>query len=68
MIFLFNAYLANGLPPAVAAQFQTWMLQMRVMSMIVMVRYLQTIETQRHVALTPGEQYRQHLKAGGYRP
>lgn len=57
-----------GLPPAVAIHLLIWTAQMKAMSTIVMVRYLQAIEAQRHASLSPGEQYRQHLNAGGYRP
>lgn len=63
---LFLTYM--GLPPAVTLQLMQVVLQMKVMSVIVAARYLQAIERQRHQHLPPGEQYRRHVQAGGYRP
>jgi hypothetical protein len=57
-----------GLPPSLAIPLGIWLAQMQTLKMMIAVRYLQAIERQRHLALSPGEQYRRHLKAGGYRP
>jgi hypothetical protein len=57
-----------GLPPALAINLMIWMAQMKAMTIIVTARYLQAIEREQYLRLPPGEQYRRHVMAGGYRP
>lgn len=57
-----------GLPPLAAIQMMQMLLQMKIISTVIAIRYAQAIERQQHLGLPPGEQYRRHLKAGGYRP
>jgi hypothetical protein len=45
-----------------------WTEQLKILKLLIAVQYLQAIARQQHMGLPPGEQYRQHLKAGGYRP
>lgn len=57
-----------GVPPSVAVPLMIWTAQVQMLRMIVLCRYLQAMERQRHLALSPGEQYRRTIKSGGYRP
>lgn len=57
-----------GVPPSIAVPLMMWTAQMQALKVIVAVQYLQALERQQHLCLSPGEQYRRHLKAGGYRP
>ncbi len=57
-----------GLPPSLVVPLVLWLAQMQALRIIVAMRYLQATQRQQHLALSPGEQYRRHLQAGGYRP
>lgn len=68
MLLLLQQWANNGLPPAHVYYLAVWYNMLRMTQMILVSRYVQHTERMKHLALTPGEQYRRHLNAGGYRP
>lgn len=58
----------TGLPPMLMTWLLVWEAQVRVLSAVIIAQCVQNIERQRHQHLPPGEQYRRHMRAGGYRP
>jgi len=60
---------AIGVPPDMSMWLMGPMfVQVRVMVSAVNARYLQRVQRERLLSMSPGDQYRYHLMAGGYRP
>lgn len=56
-----------GIPPELQFFMAEWTRQIRVLMAIAWYRYLITMEYQRHLKLSPGEQYRRTLSRGAFR-
>lgn len=55
-----------GIPPNVSDMLGLYVQQLRAVMMIVWLRYQLQLEYQKHLGLSPSEQYRRHLRAGGW--
>jgi hypothetical protein len=57
-----------GVPPAYVDYVSSVAALMTATVWMIYYRNLLCLSQMRHMQLSPGEQYRQHLNAGGYRP
>ena len=56
----------QGLPPTFQAFIEAWTVQVKMLGLISWYRYQIAMEYKRHLELKPSEQYRRHLRAGGW--
>lgn len=57
-----------GIPPDAQVYLTAVSHQLKYMVGFLLTVYMIKLERQRHFMLSPGEQYRRHLKEGGYIP
>jgi len=61
-------FVKYGLLPEFTVMYICWYYQLKAAMELVSLRRLTMKERRQFLALSPGEQYRLHLREGGYRP